>query len=252
MGPGVDPHLYRATLGDTKKLKGADAIFYSGLHLEGRLADVLESMARNKQVFELAEVLTEKSSDRLRKPEQFQGYYDPHVWFDVAMWAECADYAGECMAKLDPAHETEYKDRTLRYTIELKELDTWCRERLSEIPKERRVLVTAHDAFGYLGLAYDVEVHGLQGISTADEADLSSITALVDLMVNRKIKAVFVESSVPPKNIKSLIEGCAARGHKVVEGGELYSDAMGLAGTPEGTYVGMVRYNINTIVNALK
>jgi manganese/zinc/iron transport system substrate-binding protein len=252
MGPGVDPHLYRATPGSTKKLTSADVVFYNGLHLEGRLADVLENLARRKPVFAITDELAKDHAERLRKPPQFEGHFDPHVWFDPSLWIECTKTAASRLAEVDPSHADDYRRNADRFIAELAKLDRECREALSQIPKSQRVLVTAHDAFGYFGLAYDVEVHGLQGISTADEADLAAVSSLIDLLVKRKIKAVFVESSVPAKNVQSLIEGCAARGHKVVQGGELFSDAMGEPGTPEGTYLGMVRANLRTIVSALK
>lgn len=252
MGPGVDPHLYRGTLSDTRKLSEADAVFYNGLHLEGRLAEVLENLAQRKPVFAVTEDIVSKTPERLRKPPEFSGNYDPHVWFDVELWATCAESAARRVIELDPAHADDYRKRANDYVKQLHDLHDKSKRQLAEIPAEQRIMVTAHDAFGYFGRAYDVEVHGLQGISTADEADLTSVQKLVDLLVSRKVKAVFVESSVPPKNIESLIQGCAAQGHTVVEGGQLYSDAMGAADTPEGTYVGMVDHNVRTIVKALK
>lgn len=252
MGPGVDPHLFRATAGSTAKLSAADVVFYNGLHLEGRLGDVLENVGRRKPVYAVSEELERQHSDRLRKPAEFEGFYDPHIWFDVRLWIECAKTVTRRLSEQAPAHAADFQSNAAAYLAELEALDGKCREQLATIPRAQRVLVTAHDAFGYFGLAYDVEVHGLQGISTADEADLAAVSALVKLLVDRKIKAVFVESSVPAKNVQSLIEGCAARGHRVVLGGELFSDAMGEPGTPEGTYLGMLEHNVRTIVKALK
>jgi manganese/zinc/iron transport system substrate-binding protein len=252
MGPGVDPHLYKATPGDIRRLKQADAIFYSGLHLEGRLAGVLEKLSEKKPAVAVTDGVRKNHPERLRTARQFAESYDPHVWFDVGLWADCAQYAAEQLIKLDPRHAADYRANAGRYVSELRALDGWCRQRILEIPKTQRVLVTAHDAFGYFGIAYGIEVHGLQGISTADEADLGALNDLVRLLVSRRIKAVFIESSVPRKSITSLIEGCDAAGHKVIIGGELYSDAMGQAGTVEGTYVGMIRYNVNETVSALK
>ena len=252
MGPGVDPHLYRGTLADTQKLNRADAVFYNGLHLEGRLAESLESLASRKPTFAITEDIVAKAPELLRKPDEFNGNYDPHVWFDVSLWARCADTVAKRLMELDPPHAEDYRRRSAEYVAKLTKLHDQCKSRIAEIPSDRRLLTTAHDAFGYFGRAYDIEVHGLQGISTADEADLASVNELVDLLVTRQVKAVFVESSVPPKNIQSLIQGCASRGHTVVEGGELYSDAMGPAGTPEANYIGMVEHNVNTIVRALK
>jgi len=252
MGPGVDPHLYRATLSDTQRLNRAQVVFYNGLHLEGRLAEMLEGLARRKPVFAVSERLVRDHDKRLRKPAAFEGNYDPHIWFDVDMWSKCLEPVVARLSELDPAHADQFRHNAEQYAAEMAKLDRWCHTRLAEIPKERRVLVTAHDAFGYFGAAYDIEVHGIQGVSTADEADLGHIIELVDMLVTRKIKAVFVESSVPPRLIDSLIQPAAARGHKVVKGGELFSDAMGQPGTHEGTYVGMVEHNVNTIVKALQ
>ena len=252
MGPGVDPHLYKATPGDTRKLNGAQAVFYSGLHLEGRLADLLESLAARKPSFAVTEGVKAEQPDLLRTAAQFEGAYDPHVWFDVALWSKCADHAAKQLIKIDPKHAAEHRQAADKYLKRLDALHGWCGTELAKIPKDRRVLVTAHDAFEYLGAAYEIEVHGMQGISTVDEPDLEAVNGLVSLLVERQIKAVFVESSVAPKNVQALIEGCASRGHEVTIGGELYSDAMGTPGTPAGTYEGMIKHNVNTIVKALR
>jgi manganese/zinc/iron transport system substrate-binding protein len=252
MGAGVDPHLYKATPGDIRLLKGAKVIFYNGLHLEGRLADVLEKLAERKPTFAVIDEIHRDHPERLRQAPEFPTNFDPHIWFDVGLWAECADYAARRLIEVDPAHAADYRKNADLYIARLKKLDADTRAQLAEIPKEQRVLVTAHDAFGYCGRAYDVEVHGLQGISTADEADLGAINDLVRLLTSRRVKAVFIETSVPPKNIRSLIQGCEAAGHPLTLGGELYSDAMGPAGTPEGTYVGMIEYNTQQIVRALR
>ena len=252
MGPGVDPHLYKATPGDIRLLKGAKAIFYNGLHLEGRLAEVLEKLSKRKPTFAVVEEILQRTPDRLRNAPEFAASYDPHIWFDVGLWADCAEYAARKLIEVDPAHAAAYRQQAEDYIAELRALDAETRRRLAEIPKRQRVLITAHDAFGYFGRAYDVEVHGLQGISTTDEADLGAINDLVRLLVARQVKAVFIETSVPSKNIRSLIQGCQAAGHPLVLGGEIYSDAMGPAGTPEGTYVGMIRYNVERIARALE
>jgi manganese/zinc/iron transport system substrate-binding protein len=256
MGSGVDPHLYKAVPGDVRSLNAADVVFYSGLHLEGRLADLLEKLSRRKPVYavtEGVERLHREGTRLLREVPGSQGHYDPHLWFDVSLWARCADHAAQRLIDLDPDHAQDYRRNAERYIAKLTELHQWCGHRLAEIPSGQRVMVTAHDAFGYFGDAYQVEVHGLQGISTADQADLARADRLVEMLVVRKIKAVFVESSIPQRNVRSLVEACAVRGHtvKVCEK-QLYSDAMGPEGTPEGTYIGMVRYNVNTIVEALK
>ncbi len=252
MGPGVDPHLYKATPGDIRLLKSAAAIFYNGLHLEGRLADVLERLAERKPTFAVTDEIRRRAPERLRQAPEFAANFDPHVWFDVGLWADCADYATRKLIEVDPDHAADYRRNADDYIAELRTLDAETRRRIAEIPVEQRVLVTAHDAFGYFGRAYDIEVHGLQGISTADEADLGAINELVRLLVARKVKAVFIETSVPSKNIRSLIQGCEAAGHELRLGGELYSDAMGPDGSPAATYVGMIKYNVEQIVGALR
>jgi manganese/zinc/iron transport system substrate-binding protein len=252
MGPGVDPHLYKATPGDRRALNGADVVFFSGLHLEGRLATILEKLAERKPVYAVTGGLLEDHAEELLRLSGTESTYDPHVWFDVSLWARCVDYAAEKLATAHPARAEDYRRNAQAYRARLDDLHQRCKDALSAIPKEQRVLVTAHDAFGYFGRAYDVEVRGLQGISTLDEADLRAVNNLVDLLARRKIKSVFVESSVPPRNVEALVESCEARGHEVVVGGELFSDAMGPPGTPEGTYVGMVEHNLTTIVHALK
>lgn len=252
MGPGVDPHLYKVTPRDVRKLSGADAVFYNGLHLEGRLADLLEKLARQKPVFAVTAVRIAQRDPRLRRMPGTKDVYDPHVWFDAGLWAQCALDVAEQLAELDPRHAGDFRAWAAAYAAQLRELDAECERLLAEIPAPRRVLVTAHDAFGYFGAAYGVEVRSLQGISTADEAALAAVNRLVDLLVKRQVKAVFVESSVPPKNVQALVEACAARGHRLAVGGELYSDALGSPGRPEATYLGAMRYNLTTIVAALK
>jgi manganese/zinc/iron transport system substrate-binding protein len=250
MGPGVDPHLYKASQGDIGRLSRADVIFYNGLFLEGKMGDILEKIAkRGKLVIAVAENI---EPSLLATPPEFQGHPDPHVWFDVELWKLTIPTATEGLAQIEPASRDVFERNAEALRAELTALDAYCQERLVTIPVERRVLVTAHDAFGYFGRAYDVEVVGLQGISTASEYGLKDVHRLVDLVTSRGVKAVFVESSVPPRSIEAVVEGCRARGHDVVVGGSLFSDAMGEEGTPEGTYVGMVRHNIETIVKALQ
>ncbi|MBD3258040.1 manganese transporter, partial [candidate division GN15 bacterium] len=188
----------------------------------------------------------------LRHPAEYDGQPDPHIWFDFSLWSMAVGEIGDALAKLDPDHAEQYQVNTQALTDSLTGEHERIKTQIAVIPEERRVLVTAHDAFGYFGDAYHIEVEGLQGISTVAEAGLHDVTQLVDMLVKRKIKAVFVESSVSKKAIESVVEGCRSRGHKVVIGGELFSDAMGEAGTPEGTMLGMMRYNVSTIVNALK
>lgn len=243
----VDPHTYKSTPGDTSRLRKADIIFYSGLHLEGKMADNLHLLSRTKPTFAVTERLPK---DKILR---FSGEFpDPHVWFDVSLWSEAVAEVERVMMEFDPARAADYKTHGDAYRQELAALHEECKVRLATIPRPQRVLVTAHDAFHYFGRAYDVEVKAIQGVSTESEAGVKQINELVTFIVDRKIKAVFVETSVSDRFMRSLIEGCQHAGHDVVIGGELYSDAMGDPATPEGTYVGMVRHNVETIVKALR
>lgn len=249
MGPGVDPHLYKASEGDVSSLQDADLIFYNGLNLEGKMADLFVKMASlGKPTVAVTEGI---DPSLLREPPEFQGHYDPHVWFDVSMWEQTIPPVVAALSKADPGSKALYEANGKAYSLKLVQLHEYCQERLAEVPKARRVLITAHDAFGYFGRAYDVEVVGLQGISTVSEISLSDVQRLVDLISGRKIRAVFVESSVPKRSIEAVVSGCKARGHEVKIGGTLFSDAMGQPGTEEGTYLGMVRHNVETVVKAL-
>nr|WP_245920906.1 zinc ABC transporter substrate-binding protein [Melghirimyces profundicolus] len=247
MGPGVDPHLYKASHGDIKKLEDAHMIFYNGIHLEGKMTDILAKISGEKPVIAVAEGIDEKKLIRTADNQ-----YDPHLWFDVGLWIEAVKRVETELSKADPQHREDYRKRAEAYIGKLKELDRYAEEQIRSIPEERRVLVTAHDAFGYFGKAYDMEVVGLQGISTASEYGLKDVQRIVKLLVDREIKAVFVESSVPNRSIQAVVKGTEEKGHKISIGGELFSDAMGKEGTVEGTYVGMVRHNVDTIVSALK
>lgn len=247
MGEGVDPHLYKATSGDVARLNRADLILYSGLHLEGKMGEVFSRLARKKPVVAVTDEL-----DRTRLLRLGGEQYDPHVWFDVALWSDTLPTVAQALAELDPEHADNYRSNAGRYRAELQLLDRECREQIASIPEARRVLVTAHDAFHYFGRAYGIEVQAIQGVSTQSEAAISKINDLVELLSDRGIKAVFVETSVSERNIRALVEGCAARGHRVEIGGQLYSDAMGSADTAQGTYTGMVRHNVETITRALQ
>lgn len=247
MGAGVDPHLYKASPGDVSLLSRAHIIFYSGLHLEGKMADVFVRMARMKPTHAVTE-----SIDDAAVLETTDGAYDPHLWFDVSLWSQGVDVVRDALSAFDPAHAEEYERNAADYRQQLAELHDYAQTQLATVPKPQRVLVTAHDAFRYFGRAYGMEVRGIQGISTESEAGVKEINELVDFLAERKIKAVFVETSVSDRNVQALIEGARARGHQVTIGGELFSDAMGAEGTPEGTYAGMVRHNVDTMVNALK
>ncbi len=248
-GPGVDPHLHKATRDDVQNMMNADIIFYSGLMLEGKMTDSLVKLARGKPVVAVTEAIDQPS---LLEPDDFAGHFDPHVWMDVSAWAKCVDVIADELSQLDPPSESGYRQRAEKLRGELAELHEYGRRAIGSIPKESRILVTSHDAFNYFGRAYGLEVLGVQGISTESEAGLQRINELVDLLVDRKVKAVFVESSVPPKNIESLVEGARARGHDVHIGDqELFSDAMGAAGAYEGTYIGMLDHNITLVARGL-
>lgn len=249
MGPGVDPHLYKATQGDLQKLTDSDIVFYNGLHLEGKMGEVLEKLSHVKPVIAIS---SEIPDSLLREVPGFGGTHDPHIWFDVKLWKEAAKTIGGFMIEFDSVNQAYYEARTQRYLTTLDSLDAAVKARILEIPESQRILITAHDAFGYFGDAYNIQVRGLQGISTVSEFGLKDVTELVNFIITKKIKAIFVESSVSPKSIEAIQQGCESKGWKVVIGGSLYSDAMGAEGTLEGTYVGMVNANVNTIVNALK
>lgn len=248
MGEGVDPHLYKASPGDVRAMSNADIIFFNGLHLEGRMADLIVRMASRTKVVQATETIDES---RLREPPEFEGHYDPHVWLDVSLWQSVATRVRDALIEKDPAGKDAYTAAAGEYHALLGELHAYAASTLQTIPQSNRVLVTAHDAFGYFGRAYGLKVLAIQGISTDSEASLQDINALVDTLVSRKIPAVFIESSVPRKTIDALIEGCKGRGHTLTIGGELYSDALGKDGTLEGTYVGMVMHNVDAITKAL-
>lgn len=247
-GPGVDPHLYKATRDDVAELSTADAIFYSGLMLEGKMSDILVKMARSRPVVVVTGAIDESL---LLEPEDFSGHYDPHVWMDVGVWAKCVEAVSDALGELDSEHAADFAANAKVYTKQLEQLHEYGVQAIGSIPEGSRVLVTSHDAFNYLGRAYGLDVQGVQGISTESEAGLQRVGELVDMLVTQNVRAVFVESSVPRKSIDSLIEGSKSRGHDVVVGGELFSDAMGMQGTYEGTYVGMLDHNLTTIARAL-
>lgn len=249
MGAGVDPHLYKVSHGDVEKLSRADLVLYNGLHLEGKMADVLVQMARERAVIHVTKGIPDSL---LREPPEFDGHYDPHVWMEPMLWARCIQTIAEELSKLRPQYSAEFTQRADSLENLCSALEIESRQKFLSIPKEQRVLITAHDAFGYFGRTFDIEVHGLQGISTATEYGVADVTNLVDLIASRKIKAVFVESSVPTKPLESVIAGCKSKGHDLKIGGTLFSDAMGESGTPEGTYIGMIRHNVNTVYEALR
>jgi manganese/zinc/iron transport system substrate-binding protein len=248
MGPGVDPHLYQASEGDVTRMASADIIFYNGLHLEAAMTEVFERMHGRIQTVAVTHTIDQTT---LLSPPEFEGAYDPHVWFDIQKWSKVVEAIRDSLIALDSAHTTTYQQNAERYLNELSQLDAYIKEQAQRVPPEQRVLITAHDAFNYFGKAYGFEVRGLQGISTATEAGTADVQALADFIAERQIRAIFVESSVPLRTIEAVQAAVRSRGFEVKIGGELFSDAMGQPGTPEGTYIGMLRHNIDTIVNAL-
>ena len=249
MGAGIDPHLYKASEGDVTRLAGADLILYNGLHLEGKMAGVLERMQDQVKT-----VAVTQDIDRgiLLAPPEFEGAYDPHVWFDVILWMKAVERVRDTLIEVDKNSAKLYRANTENYLAKLEELHDYVMQQAeTRVSPDQRVLVTAHDAFNYFGRAYGFEVRGLQGISTAAEAGTADVQALVQFIVERRIPAMFVETSVPRRSIEAVQAAVKAKGFSVEIGGQLFSDAMGASGTPEGTYLGMVRHNIDTIVASL-
>jgi manganese/zinc/iron transport system substrate-binding protein len=250
MGAGVDPHLYKATAADVSKLMQADVIFYNGLVLEGKMTDIFAKLARSKKfVYAVTEGAPEK---RLLEPPEFEGHYDPHVWFDVELWAACAQTVVKGLAEFSPKDKAHFEQRGKEVAAKLRALHEWSLKKAGELPKDKRILITSHDAYNYFGRAYGFQVVGLQGVSTVTEAGLADMAKLVDFIKQKHVKAIFVESSVSPATIQRIANDA---GVKV--GGELFSDAMGTPGQMEngydlGTYEGMIKHNLTTIVEALK
>lgn len=250
MGSGIDPHLYKASEGDVNKLFNADVVFYNGLHLEGKLVEVFEKMeATNKKTVAVAEIL---EKDKLIGSEYFASNYDPHIWFNLGFWKQIAEFVTSELQKIDAKNAGYYAENSKKYIAELTALEKELNAKINELAPEKRILVTAHDAFNYFGQRFGFEVVGLQGLSTATEAGVQDVQKLSKFIIEKDVKAIFVESSVPKKTIEALQASVRSKGHEVAIGGTLYSDALGNAGTVEGTYLGMFRYNVETIVYALK
>ncbi|MDG5766574.1 zinc ABC transporter substrate-binding protein [Balneolales bacterium ANBcel1] len=246
MGPGVDPHIYRATPRDFRRMEQADLILYNGHFLEGRLAEILARQG------ERARAVTEQiPSEKLIEASDFGGTYDPHVWFDAELWRLVIDDVAMALSQLQPENAGTFQRRAQEYNAELRELHEYALEQIRRIPEQQRILITAHDAFQYFSRAYGIEVRGLQGLSTATEFGVQDVTRMVSLITERRVPAIFVESSVSTRSIESVIAGVRQRGYEVRIGGTLFSDSMGARGTPEGTYAGMFRHNVDTIVEAL-
>ncbi|MCR6521822.1 metal ABC transporter solute-binding protein, Zn/Mn family [Lysinibacillus capsici] len=249
MGPGVDPHLYKATQSDLSKLDKAEVIFYNGLHLEGQMLDIFEQMAKDKTVLAVGETLDEK---QLLASDTDAMLHDPHIWFDVELWKGVVKTISTQLQEEYPEFKADFQTNEAAYLKKLDDLQSFAEKRVNEIPQQQRILVTAHDAFNYFGRSQGFEVRGLQGLSTDSEYGVKDVQEMVDFLVENKIKALFIESSVSDKAMKAVIEGAKEKGHDIVIGGELFSDAMGAEGTTEGTYIGMYQHNIDTIVDALK
>jgi manganese/zinc/iron transport system substrate-binding protein len=250
MGSGVDPHLYKASEGDVSKLFNADIIFYNGLHLEGKLVDIFEKMnTQGKSTHALGAQLDPKG---LIGSDYFASNYDPHIWFELDYWKKITTYVTDQLIQANPENKELFVQNKISYLEQLEALDKELSSTINELPKEQRILVTAHDAFNYFGRKYDFQVVGLQGLSTATEAGVQDVQRLTDFIIENNIKAVFIESSVPKRTVEALQAAVQSKGYEVMIGGELYSDALGSAGTAEGTYIGMYKHNVNTIVKALR
>jgi manganese/zinc/iron transport system substrate-binding protein len=250
MGSGVDPHLYKASEGDVNKLYNADMVFYSGLHLEGKLVEVFEKMEH--QHVAMVAVSDTIARSTLISSKLFESNYDPHIWFDISIWKTASVYVAKKLETADPANRELFRNNLEKYLNKLDSTEKAVISKINELPESARILITAHDAFNYFGKAYKFEVLGLQGISTATEAGVQDVQNLANTIVQRKVRAIFVESSVPKRNIEALQEAVRSKGFDVQIGGTLFSDALGNEGTIEGTYAGMFLYNVNTIVDALK
>jgi manganese/zinc/iron transport system substrate-binding protein len=249
MGPGVDPHLYRASQGDVTALRDADVVFYNGLFLEGQMEDILEKTSEQKPAVQVTRDMPE---EELLGSPQYEGQFDPHVWFDATLWKTTVDPVVEQLSEIDPDGASQFEQRGEEYKQQVEELHSFVEEEISSIPEGQRVLVTAHDAFNYFGRQYGMEVRGLQGISTEAEAGSRDVQELADFLVENEIKAIFVESSVPPRNVEAVQAAAQDSGWELEIGGELYSDAGGDEGTEAETYTGMFRENVETITEALK
>jgi manganese/zinc/iron transport system substrate-binding protein len=246
MGAGTDPHIYKARFSDIRRIEEADIIFYNGLHLEGKLAEILDQMP--DRAIAVADVLSE---NELMASGDEESAIDPHIWFDASLWAKVVRGIGDQLSLFDPENASAYQQRASNYATQLDELHLEVDSLMASIPDEHRILITAHDAFGYFGRAYRVEVRGLQGISTVSEYGIRDVSSLVEFVTERRIPAIFIESGIPPRSIESVIAGARQRRHRVIEGGMLYGDSLGGADEPGSTYIGMMRHNVQTIVKAL-
>lgn len=250
MGAGVDPHLYKASEGDVQRLQDADVIFYNGLHLEARMGEILEKLNEfGKTTVAVGDAIP---AEQLLTPPEFEGFHDPHVWMDAKLWRYTVDAIEAGFITVDPTHAATYQANAEAYRAQIDELERYATEQFSQLTPQERMLVTAHDAFNYFAVGYDFTVFAPQGISTETEAGVEDIRATIDFIVEHDVPAIFVESTISPDIVEAVVEGARARGQNITIGGELFTDAMGADGTPEGTYLGMIRHNVDTIVAALK
>ena len=246
--PGVDPHFYNPTLKDVQRLSSAHIIFYNGLHLEAKMADILAKMSKDKLTVAVTDGVDQ---NLLLTPSEYEGLYDPHLWFDVKLWMQAVERVRDALSEFDADNTVLYRSNAERYLTKLMELDEYVKSQVERVPSQQRVLVTAHDCFNYFGEAYGFEVRGLQGISTTTEVSIADVQELATFIAERGISAIFVESSVSSRNLEAVKAAVKSKGFSVEIGGVLFTDAMGNEGTPEGTYIGMIRHNIDTIVHAL-
>lgn len=249
MGAGVDPHLYKATQNDITALMDADIIVYNGLHLEGKMGEVFERIDNEKLILAASDGIPDSL---LITSNEFQGSHDPHIWFDPTLWSMACEYLSKQIASQDAINAEKITVQGLSYANNMRGIDFWITQEMKRLPKDKRILITAHDAFGYLGRAYEIDVKGLQGLSTLSEYGLKDVTEMVDFIITNKVKSIFVETSVNEQSINSVMEGCREKGYKLKKGNSLFSDAMGEPDGVGGTYLDMMKYNITSIINGLK
>lgn len=249
MGPGTDPHIYKPTPSDIELLEKADVIICNGLHLEGKMAEMLDNYAKEKPVLKISDGITESD---IIKSADFADSFDPHIWFDTKIWMQGLKYIADELGKIDSISASYFSKNFENYQLEINELDTWVSSQLDSIPLEKRILITSHDAFSYFGRRYNIEVRGIQGISTLSEVGLKDISDMVDFIIERKIASIFVETSTSQKTAQSIVDGCKAKKFELSLKGPLYSDALGEPDSEGGTYIGMIKSNVTILVNGLK
>ncbi|OIQ28697.1 MAG: hypothetical protein BM555_05715 [Crocinitomix sp. MedPE-SWsnd] len=249
MGPGTDPHMYKPTPGDIEILDEADVIVANGLHLEGKMAEMLEKYSKEKPLILVSDGLDKED---IIKSADFEDANDPHIWFDTEKWMKGLTHVTKELGEIEPELDSVFQVNLASYEKEVKKLDSWVKRKLKKLDENSKVLVTSHDAFSYFGKRYDIEVKGIQGISTLSEVGLKEIADMVDFVIERKLKAIFVETSTSDKTAQSIVDGCRAKGYEVNLLGPLYSDALGEPDVDAGTYIGMMKANVITIVEGLE